>query len=86
MNGIFAPLRLTYLLTAVSLLGVAACAGSEIVGSSDTHVWVRNSVLSVSDGTALAQKYCEGIGKTAALESDLSVADGANNILVYACN
>jgi len=70
----------------IALIAVAACSGVEIVGANETHVWIRNPALSLGDSNELAQQHCSLYGKTAVLESDLSVADGANSILVYACN
>lgn len=67
------------------LFMVTSCSGVEIVGSNSTHVWVRSPVLSVGDSNGLAQGYCAKLGKTATLESDLTVAQGDNSILVYKC-
>lgn len=70
----------------IALIAVAACSGVEIVGANETHVWVRNSAFGLGDSNELAQRHCLLYDKTAVLESDLSVADGANSILVYTCN
>lgn len=70
----------------ISLTGLSACSGVEIVGKSDTHVWIKNPALSIGDSDGLAQSYCSGLGKTAGLETDLSIAGGNSNILVYSCN
>lgn len=78
--------RLYVVVPLFALLAVAGCTSGEIVGANETHVWVKNSALSMGDSKELAQKHCSQFGKTAVLESDLSIADGANSILVYACN
>jgi len=70
----------------IALIAVAACSGVEIVGANKTHVWVRNPMLGLGDSNELAQRHCSLYDKTAVLENDLSVADGANSILVYTCN
>lgn len=68
------------------LFGLASCTGVEIVGANETRVWIRNPVLSITNSNTLAQDHCSIYGKTAMLESDLSVGDTGDSILVYTCN
>ena len=77
------PPRFLVLMIAMAVL--TGCAGAEIVGANETNVWIKNSALNIGDTAELAQKHCSIYGKTAELESDLSIAEGANSITVYTC-
>lgn len=73
------------LLVVLSVVGVSACSGVEIVGSTADRVWIKSAAFSVGSTNGLAQEHCGKLGKTAELESDMSVAQGSDNILVYVC-
>lgn len=77
------PIRL--LVAALSISALAACSGVEIVGSTADRVWIKSPAFSIADTNGLAQQHCAKLDKTAELETDLSVAQGTDNILVYVC-
>ncbi|NQV43764.1 MAG: hypothetical protein HQ501_02585 [Rhodospirillales bacterium] len=68
------------------LFGLASCTDVEIAGANETRVWIRNPVLSITNSNTLAQERCSIYGKTAVLESDLSVGGASDFILAYTCN
>lgn len=70
----------------IAFFGLVACSGVEIVGANETRVWIRSPVLSIGSSNNLAQEHCAKFGKSAVLESDMSVSEGTTSILVYACN
>ena len=84
IQKIDAGYRLIPVLMVASVM-LAACSGREVVGSSETHVWIRDSLLSITSSKDLAQEHCAKYGRTATLESDLSVSGGGDSILVFKC-
>lgn len=80
------PLR-TLLLVSLLIPGlVGACTNisAEVVGTSADRIWIKKPLISEGGAADMAAEHCAESGRTAAFESEMSIADG-KRIDIYRC-